>query len=89
MINSNFSELYGVPSKAFNQAVCQNIARLQSAFMFQFTKTENNKWSQTVTTLPSSTFLGYALRHRSFGCVVAAIEITNCDLIGKWAIDKP
>jgi hypothetical protein len=40
MIDSDLAELYGVPTKALNQAVKRNAVRFPSDFMFQFNSTE-------------------------------------------------
>jgi ORF6N domain len=40
MIDADLAELYGVPTKALNQAVKRNAARFPSDFMFQLTADE-------------------------------------------------
>jgi predicted transcriptional regulator len=40
MVDVDLAALYGVPTKALNQAVKRNIARFPSDFMFQLTETE-------------------------------------------------
>jgi ORF6N domain len=40
MIDTDLAELYGVPTKALNQAVKRNAARFPTDFMFQLTATE-------------------------------------------------
>ncbi len=40
MVDADLAALYGVPTKALNQAVKRNIARFPSDFMFQLTETE-------------------------------------------------
>lgn len=40
MIDSDLAELYGVPTKALNQAVRRNIGRFPADFMFQLTSEE-------------------------------------------------
>jgi len=40
MIDSDLSDLYGVPTKVLNQAVKRNISRFPLDFMFQLTKEE-------------------------------------------------
>jgi hypothetical protein len=50
MLDADLAELYGVPTKAFNQAVKRNRARFPVDFMFRLTKTEHeNMRSQIVT----------------------------------------
>lgn len=50
MIDKDLAGLYGVETKALNQAVKRNIERFPDHFMFQLTKEEyNSLWSQIVT----------------------------------------
>ena len=50
MLDRDLAELYGVPTKALNQAVKRNIERFPERFMFQLTKDEvTNLRSQFVT----------------------------------------
>lgn len=41
MLDADLAELYGVETKAFNQAVRRNMQRFPSDFMFQLTNTES------------------------------------------------
>lgn len=43
MIDADLAELYGVPTKALNQAVKRNIARFPDDFMFQLTADEKRE----------------------------------------------
>jgi hypothetical protein len=43
MLDADLAELYGVPTKALNQAVKRNIDRFPSDFMFQLSKSEKDK----------------------------------------------
>ena len=40
MLDADLAELYGVPTKALNQAVKRNIDRFPEDFMFQLTNQE-------------------------------------------------
>ena len=42
MLDSDLAELYGVPTRVFNQAVKRNIDRFPADFMFQLTDTEHD-----------------------------------------------
>ncbi len=53
MLDADLAEMYGVPTKALNQAVRRNIERFPVEFMFQLSQDEKRRWSQTVTTSPS------------------------------------
>jgi ORF6N domain len=51
ILDSDLAVLYGVTTKALNQAVKRNLLRFPSDFMFQLTKAEHEKMrSQIVTT---------------------------------------
>ena len=55
MPDSDLAELYGVLTKALNQAVKRNIERFPSDFMFQLTAEEFDHWrSQIVTSNPGA-----------------------------------
>ena len=56
MIDADLADIYGVPTKALNQAVKRNLERFPRDFMFQLTKVRKKRWSQTVTTSRSSNF---------------------------------
>jgi len=43
MVDADLAELYGVETKALNQAVKRNIERFPPEFMFQLTKSEKDK----------------------------------------------
>jgi hypothetical protein len=40
LIDADLARLYGVPTRALNQAVCRNTARLPDDFLFQLTESE-------------------------------------------------
>ncbi len=51
MVDRDLSEMYGVETRALNQAVKRNIDRFPADFMFQLTDEETEKWkSQIVIT---------------------------------------
>jgi hypothetical protein len=52
MIDADLAQLYGVPTKALNQAVKRNARRFPQDFMFSSPRKRNRRWSQTVTTSP-------------------------------------
>ena len=55
MLDSDLAALYGVPTKALNQAVKRNSERFPADFMFQLTVKEFEKWrSQIVTSNPGA-----------------------------------
>jgi hypothetical protein len=46
ILDRDLARLYGVSTKALNQAVKRNIQRFPEDFMFQLTKTETEHWQQ-------------------------------------------
>jgi len=51
MLDSDLSVLYGVETRALNQAVRRNIERFPGEFMFQLTKTEAKSLRSQIVTL--------------------------------------
>lgn len=54
MLDFNLAELYGVETKALNQAVKKNLDRFPEDFMFQLTKDEYNILRSQIVTLKQS-----------------------------------
>ena len=54
MLDSVLAELYGVPTKAFNQAVTRNIESFPEDFMFQLSSEEWNSLRSQIVTLENS-----------------------------------
>lgn len=50
LFDADLAELYGVPTKALNQAVRRNIDRFPADFMFTLTKAELAKWKSQIVT---------------------------------------
>ena len=57
MLDADLAELYGVPTKALNQAVRRNLERFPSDFMFQLTKTEKQEVVTNCDHIFSRTYL--------------------------------
>lgn len=51
MVDSDLAELYGVPTKALNQAVQRNLERFPEDFMFQISEVETESLRSQVVTL--------------------------------------
>jgi hypothetical protein len=49
MLDRDLAELYGVPTRSLNQAVRRNIGRFPADFMFELTREEIMRMSQSVT----------------------------------------
>ena len=50
MLDRDLAEMYGVLTKALNQAVKRNIDRFPSDFMFQLTNEETQNWKSQIVT---------------------------------------
>ena len=50
MLDRDLAEMYGVLTKALNQAVKRNIDRFPSDFMFQLTNEETRNWKSQIVT---------------------------------------
>ena len=50
MLDRDLAMLYGVETKALNQAVKRNAARFPSSFMFQLDREETEKWKSQIVT---------------------------------------
>lgn len=46
IFDADLAEIYGVPTKALNQAVKRNKERFPSDFMFQLTRAESRDWTR-------------------------------------------
>lgn len=57
MIDADLADIYGVPTKALNQAVKRNLERFPQDFMFQLTKSEKE---EVVTNCDHLTKLKYS-----------------------------
>ena len=57
MLDRDLAELYGVPTKALNQAVKRNIERFPEHFMFQLTKEDLSNLRSQIVTLNGETSL--------------------------------
>jgi hypothetical protein len=82
ILDSDLAALYGVPTKAFNQAVKRNLARFPVDFMFRLTKTElENMRSQFVTSNPRGgvRYLPYAFTEH--GALMAANVLNSSQAV--------
>ena len=54
ILDADLARLYGVPTKALNQAVKRNVSRFPADFLFRLTPAESDAlmWSQIVTAPP-------------------------------------
>ena len=54
MLDRDLAELYGVETRALNQAVKRNAERFPNDFMFQLTEEEFNNWKSQIVTSNST-----------------------------------
>ena len=83
MVDRDLAQLYGVPTKALNQAVKRNLSRFPEDFMFQLTRVEFENWkSQFVTS--NSERMG--LRKRPFAFTEHGILMLSSVLNSERAV---
>ena len=58
MLDADLAELYGVPTKVFNQAVKRNAERFPEDFMFQINRDEAESLRSQIVTTPRKCGLG-------------------------------
>lgn len=84
MLDRDLAELYGVPTKALNQAIKRNLERFPEDFMLQLTKEETQNWrSQFVT---SNFKLKMGLRRNSYAFTEQGVSMLSSVLKSKIAI---
>ena len=82
MLDRDLAEMYGVQTKALNQAVKRNIDRLQR-FMFQLTSEETQNWrSQFVT----SNSIKMGVRRNPYAFTELGVAMLSSVLNSKTAI---
>jgi hypothetical protein len=91
MLDRDLAELYGVPTKALNQAVKRNAERFPDDFMFQLTEEETRVWwyhvqanrlrSQIVTLKR-----GQHIKYRPYAFTEHGILMLSSVLKTQWAI---
>lgn len=85
MFDSDLADLYGVPTKALNQAVSRNHERFPEDFMFRLSKDETDHWrSQLVTSNPSAKM---GLRRAPHASTQEGIAMLSAVLRSPRAID--
>ena len=84
ILDRDLASLYGVPTKAFNQAVKRNIERFPSDFMFQLNEEELANWrSQFVTSNPE---LKMALRRPPYAFTEQGVAMLSSVLRSERAV---
>ena len=84
MLDRDLAELYGVITKAFNQAVKRNLERFLGDFLFQLNEGELENWrSQIVTSSPSAKM---GLRRRPYAFTEQGVAMLSSILRSKRAV---
>ena len=84
MLDSDLAKLYGVPTKAFNQAVKRNIDRFPDDFVFQLSDEELKNWrSQIVTSNPAGKM---GLRRRPYAFTELGVAMLSSVLRSDRAV---
>jgi hypothetical protein len=87
MLASDLAEIYGVETRALNQAVKRNPARFPSRFMFQLTAEEvSNLKSQFVTSSWGGARRALPYAFTEHGAVMLAAVLNSQNHSGKWGI---
>lgn len=77
MLDRDLAEMYGVQTKALNQAVKRNIDRFPEDFMFQLTSEETQNWRSQFVTSNSMAhrFIKRGLLHSHCFCLFSSLSI--------------
>ena len=84
MLDADLAALYGVSTKAFNQAVRRNVERFPDDFAFQLSKEELENWrSQIVTSNPPAKM---GLRYRPYAFTQEGVAMLSSVLRSERAV---
>jgi hypothetical protein len=70
MLDRDLAMLYGVETRALNQAVKRNRERFPDDFMFELTREEIMRISQSVTSSSELKYSGFVFREHNTDCFV-------------------
>lgn len=83
IIDRDLAEMYGVQTKALNQAVKRNIERFPEDFMFQLTTEETQNWKSQIVTTNS---IKMGLRRNPYAFTELGVAMLSSVLTSKIAI---
>ena len=83
MLDRDLAEMYGVLTKALNQAVKRNIDRFPSDFMFQLTNEETQNWKSQIVTPP---IIKMGMRRNPYAFTELGVAMLSSVLNSKTAI---
>ena len=85
MLDRDLAEMYGVQTKALNQAVKRNIDRFPEDFMFQLTSEETQNWrSQFVT----SNSIKMGVRRNPYAFTELGVAMLSSQMVALPKTDK-
>jgi len=83
MLDRDLAEVYGVETRALNQAVKRNIERFPADFMFQLTENEFQDWKSQIVITNS---INMGLRHKPYVFTELGVAMLSSVLNSKTAI---
>jgi hypothetical protein len=81
LLDLNLAEIYGVETRALNQAVKRNQDRFPDDFLFELTRDEILRISQTVTSLPNLKFSKQVQAFTEHGAIMAATVLNSPEAV--------
>lgn len=81
LLDLNLAEIYGVETRALNQAVKRNQDRFPDDFVFELTREEILSISQTVTSLPNLKFSKQVQAFTEHGALMAASVLNSPEAV--------
>ncbi len=84
MLDFDLAALYGVETRALNQAVSRNLGRFPADFMFQLSKAELEKWRSHVVMSSPSARMG--LRRRPYAFTEQGVAMLSSVLRSERAV---
>jgi ORF6N domain len=81
LLDLNLAEIYGVETRALNQAVKRNQDRFPDDFLFELTRDEILRISQTVTSLPNLKFSKQVQAFTEHGALMAATVLNSPEAV--------
>jgi hypothetical protein len=85
LLDLNLAEIYGVETRALNQAVKRNQDRFPDDFLFELTRDEILRISQTVTSLPNLKFSKQVQAFTEHGALMAATVLNSPEAVAMRA----
>jgi hypothetical protein len=81
ILDANLAEIYGVATRVLNQAVKRNLDRFPEDFLFELTRDEILRISQTVTSLANLKFSKQVQAFTEHGALMAASVLNSAEAV--------